>query len=154
VTNYPTIKFAAAGLVFGVALSVLSCGHYQNKNRASASPEPVPEAPSPSPMDLANYYGYIKRASVTCRDLPSAGAANEALTSQLPHAGELNRIIKRSTKTDTEGKTVGRRFITWSCCGKEGQSFAHIYGTDGSKFCDIIAATVDEALAFEKSHEQ
>jgi hypothetical protein len=104
-------------------------------------------------MDFGDYYGYIKQASLSCRDLASPDAANEALNSQLPHGPSLNRIIKRGFKINSERKRVGRRVITWSCCGKEGQSVAHIYWTDGPKFCDIIAASVEEALSFEKSHK-
>lgn len=149
-----TPKHLAIKLAAVVALSGLSCRPRQTAmTNAPATPQALAERPSPTPIDFADYYGYIKQASITCSDLRSAGAANTALTSQLPHAGQLNRIIKRGSKTDSEGKTVGRRVITWSGCGKEGQSVAHIYWTDGSKFCDIIAATVDEALSFEKSHK-
>src|SRR5580765_4611505 len=71
-TKHPTIKFAAVLIPFGVVLFVSSCAHYRDSNKAaSASPEPTLERPSPSPMDLADFYGYIKQASVTCRDLPS-----------------------------------------------------------------------------------
>lgn len=117
-----------------------------------AIPAQIFVQPTPSPMDLADFYGYIKQASVTCRDLESTDAANLALNSALPRHEPLNRIIKRGLKINEKGQKVGRRIVTWSCCGVEGQSVAHIYWTDGSKFCDIVSASVAQALYFERSH--
>ena len=151
----PTIKFAGVLIAFGGVLFVSSCARYRDSNKSDpATPEPTVERPSPTPFDFADYYGYIKEASVTCSDLPSTEAANQALNSKLPHGERFDKVIKRDFKINDQGQRVGRRIITWSCCGVEGQSAAHIYWTDGSKLCDIISATVDQALTFEKSHKQ
>jgi hypothetical protein len=116
------------------------------------SPLAIP-APAAAPIDLDDYYGYIREASVTCEDFPSPSSANRALSEQVKDAdGSFTKIVKRGAKINGTGQRIGRRVITWSCCGREGQSAAHIYWTDGAKFCDIIAATVKEALEFEKKN--
>jgi hypothetical protein len=116
------------------------------------SPPAIP-APAATPIDLDDYYGHIREASVTCKDFPSPSSANRALSEQVKDAdGSFTKVVKRGAKINGAGQRVGRRVITWSCCGVEGQSAADIYWTDGAKFCDIIAATVKEALEFEKKN--
>ena len=148
-----TLVLAAGLLIVAIGGSLFGVWHYRHFTLMTVDipPQTSPRA-TPSPMDLADYYGYIKQASLTCRDLESPAAANVALNSALPHHVPLTRIVKRGQKLDSKGQRVGRRIITWSCCGVEGQSVAHIYWTDGSKFCDIIAASVAQALYFERSH--
>jgi hypothetical protein len=145
------IRFAATLLVGCVGFGTSTCR--QNRTTTSVPTGTPQTSPSPSPIDFVDYYGYIKQASLTCRDLPSTQAANEMLDSKLPHGDPLTKIITRGFKINGQRKRVGRRVVSWFCCGKEGQTAAHVYWTDGSKFCDIIAASVDEALAYEKSHK-
>jgi hypothetical protein len=156
------LRSAVALLTFsiGIAISGIWLYGYREHKTKKASPPlsqdapPLPTpAPATTPIDLDDYYGYIREASVTCEDFPSPSSSNRALSEQVKDAdGSFTRIVKRGAKINVTGQRVGRRVITWSCCGVEGQSAAHIYWTDGAEFCDIIAATVKEALEFEKKN--